>query len=181
MSAADLLGPPAMGTGAAGNLALARDAASYCCKFTAIYDLLDNFTSPQVEATEVSINMNSTRSVRRGDKVKVPSTGAPRTRPSRADLDLGPGVLKPACCSAAALCWLLHIGACVLLQVAAYRDVGDILTIFGDGTGIPNMSQAFTIADSTKTVRRTDEIGRFGQALQHAPWHLGDDCFIMTV
>jgi len=30
-------------------------------------------------------------------------------------------------------------------------------------------------------VRRTDEIGRFGQALQHAPWHLGDDCFVMTV
>ena len=71
MSAANALGPPAMGTGAAGNLALARDAASYCSKFTAIYDLLDNFTSPQVEATEVSISMSSKKPVRRGDKAKV--------------------------------------------------------------------------------------------------------------
>lgn len=77
MSIDHALGPPAMGTGAAGNLALARDAASYCCKFTAIYDLLDNFTSPQVEATEVSINMGSTKSVRRGDKAKVPVAGVP--------------------------------------------------------------------------------------------------------
>jgi len=154
------LGPPAMGTGAAGNLALARDAASYCCKFTAIYDLLDNFTSPQVEATEVSISLSSTKSVRRGGKAKVPFRLRSGTRLSQARLLM-------------AISWPVRISACVLLQVAPYGISG--------GTGIPNMSQAFTIADSTKNVRRTDEIGRFGQALQHAPWHLGDDCFVMTV
>ena len=44
-------------TDAAGQLKLARNSSSYSCKFTAIFDLLDNSTSPGVEAHKVTIDM----------------------------------------------------------------------------------------------------------------------------
>ncbi len=57
----------------------------------------------------------------------------------------------------------------------------DYLSIQDDGKGIPDLSQALTFADSAKLERQDDEIGQFGKGLKYATWHLGDDCFIMTV
>ena len=56
-----------------------------------------------------------------------------------------------------------------------------MLALIGDGTGLLNMPQAITVAGSSKKERRADEIGRFGQALLFATWHLADDCLHMTV
>lgn len=61
------------------------------------------------------------------------------------------------------------------------RDIGDILALSGDGTGIRDMTRAVTMAGSSKGARWADEIGRFGQALLFATWHLADDCLHMTV
>lgn len=57
----------------------------------------------------------------------------------------------------------------------------EYLSISDDGTGIQDLSQALSMADSTKLQRRNDEIGQFGKGLKFATWHLGDDCFIMTM
>ena len=57
----------------------------------------------------------------------------------------------------------------------------DYLEICDDGKGINNLSQALTFADSAKLERQDDEIGQFGSGLKYATWHLGDDCFIMTM
>ena len=55
------------------------------------------------------------------------------------------------------------------------------LSITDDGGGIRNLSQAMTFNDSTNLVRNNHEIGQYGKGLKVATWHIGDDCFIMTV
>ena len=57
----------------------------------------------------------------------------------------------------------------------------DYLEMRDDGKGISNMSQALAFAGSAKLDRKDDEIGQFGMGLKYATWHLGDNCFIMTM
>lgn len=56
---------------AKGLMSLARGAGSYSCKASSLIDLVDNFTSPQVLATEVDIRFASTKSARGDEKAKV--------------------------------------------------------------------------------------------------------------
>ena len=62
---------PGIGTIALGHLGHTRNASSHRCKFSAIYDWLDNHTSPHVGAKIVDIEMTSRRSPRGGSKVGV--------------------------------------------------------------------------------------------------------------
>lgn len=57
-----------IGTDALGHLGHARNAGSYRCKFSAIYDWLDNHTSPHVGAKIVAIDLTSRRSSVGGTK-----------------------------------------------------------------------------------------------------------------
>lgn len=58
---------------------------------------------------------------------------------------------------------------------------GTLLRVKDDGTGIKSLSKAFTLAGSSKLTPQDNEIGQYGKALNYATWHMGDDCFVMSV
>ena len=71
MSTANSQNPPALSVDAAGLMSLARGSGSYSCKTSSLIDVVDNFTSPQAEATEVEIRLTSTKTARGDEKAKV--------------------------------------------------------------------------------------------------------------
>ena len=60
-------------TAAPGQLVLARNASSYSNKFTAIFDLVDNSTSPNVEASRIMVDLKKSIRPHGPGKAKVRS------------------------------------------------------------------------------------------------------------
>lgn len=149
----------AAGIDACRQLVNIRGKNAHSNKFTALYELIDNATSPSAKASRVDVDMTTT--VR---------PEAYRTHGRNGNVSFQ-SMLSHSCTNLNLLCSKTEAA---LLQVQ-YLRVKD------DGLGIQSLSAAFTLAGSTKNEFHDDEIGQYGKGLNYATWHIGDDCFVMSV